>query len=785
VDEAELELDPWCVREERLDLDRLGWSESIFALSNGHLGLRGNLEEGEPFGVPGTFLSGVHELRPLPYAEAGYGFPESGQTVINVTNGKVIRLLVDDEPFDVRYGTLRWHVRTLDLRAGLLHREVEWCSPAGQGMRIRTTRLVSLTQRAIAAIRYEVEPLDEPARVVLQSELIVNEPLHAPRAADPRVAAVLRAPLAAEEHHCSDGRAALVHRARRSGLRVAAAMDHEVDAPTIVTSDIECRSDLGRYTVSTRLEPGQRLTMVKLLGYGWSSVRSTPALRDQVIAAITAAKSCGWAELVAEQREFVESYWRCADVTIEGDPEVQLGVRFGMFQVLQAAARSEGQAIPAKGLTGTGYDGHAFWDSDAFVVPLLSQTYPPAARHAIRWRHSTLPAARDRAEALRLDGASFPWRTISGEECSGYWPAGTAAFHVNAAVADALVHHVDVTGEEETEAELGVDLLVATARLWRSLGHHAADERFHIDGVTGPDEYSAIVDDNVYTNLMAQRNLRAAAAACARHPERAADLGVTEAEAKEWSLAADAMYVPYDERLRVHPQDQGFTQHERWDFAETPPEAYPLFRSFPYFDLYRKQVAKQADLVLAMERRPECFDLEQKARNFNYYEALTVRDSSLSAGTQAVVAAELGHLDLAWAYLAETALIDLRDLHENTSDGLHLGSAANAWMAITRGFGGMRVVDGALSFAPRLPARIGEVEFGVIHRGSHIRVLVEDEHSTYRVVSGEPLVIAHHGEALTVGDDPVVRPNPAPPEFPEPQQPPGREPRRTDHWFGS
>ncbi len=784
MQEPDLELDPWCIREEGIDLDRLAWGESIFALSNGHLGLRGNFEEGEPFGEPGTYLSGVHERRPLPYAEAGYGFPEAGQTVINVTNGKIIRLLVDDEPFDVRYGSLLSHVRKLDLRTGLLERRVEWRSPAGQDVLITTTRLVSLTQRAIAAIRYEVEPVGDPARIVVQSELIVNEPQHEPRAADPRVAAVLRAPLTPEEHSCSDGRAVLVHRARRSGLRVAAGMDHLVESPAPTTSETECRPDLARHTVSTRLEPGQRLTMVKLLGYGWSSVRSTPAVRDQVVAALTAARASTWDGLVEEQREFLGSYWNCAEVTIEGDPEVQVGVRYGMFQVLQASARSEGQAIAAKGLTGTGYDGHSFWDSEAFVVPLLSHTYPPAARHALRWRHSTLPAARERAHALRLGGASFPWRTIAGEECSGYWPAGTAAFHVNAAVAAALVHHVEVTGDEEAEAELGVELLVETARLWRSLGHHAPDGCFHIDGVTGPDEYSAIVDDNVYTNLMAQLNLHAAAAVARRHPERAEQMGVTDDEIEGWIRAADTMYVAYDDRLGVHSQDMGFTQHERWDFEATPPECYPLFRSFPYFDLYRKQVAKQADLVLAMERRPELFDLEQKARNFEYYEALTVRDSSLSASSQAVVAAELGHLDLAWEYLAETALIDLRDLHENASDGLHIASSAGAWMALTRGIGGMKVTDGALSFAPRLPSRVDRVEFGVVHRGSHVRVLVERERSTYRLESGDPIEIRHHGEPLALGDDPVDRPNPPAPQFAAPRQPKGREPRRTDHWFG-
>ena len=223
-------VEPWCLRETELHLDVLAQSESLFALSNGHIGWRGNLDEGEPYGLPGSYLNGVYESRPLPYAEAGYGYPEDGQTVINVTNAKLIRLLVDDQPFDVRYGEIRAHERSLDFRSGLLERRVEWVSPGGRGMRVRSTRLVSLVQRSVAAISYEVEPLDTAVRVVVQSELVANEALP-PAGGDPRVSAVLEAPLHSESHASRDARASLLHRTDASGLLVAAAMDHRVEAP--------------------------------------------------------------------------------------------------------------------------------------------------------------------------------------------------------------------------------------------------------------------------------------------------------------------------------------------------------------------------------------------------------------------------------------------------------------------------------------------------------------------------------------------------------------------------
>jgi alpha,alpha-trehalose phosphorylase len=771
-------VDPWELRETRLDLDGLARSESLFALSNGHIGLRGNLDEGEPHGLPGTYLNGVYERRPLPYAEAGYGYPESGQSVINVTNGKILRLLVDDEPFDIRYGTLHFHERVLDFRAGTLRRTVEWTSPAGQRVRIVTQRLVSFTQRAVVGICLEVEPLGGEVRIVVQSGLVANEDLPAP-VADPRAAAALRNPLVAEWSEADGLRGTLVHRTRHSGLRVAAAMDHVVDAPAEVATSAEASDDWARADVTTVLRPGERLRLVKFVSYGWSQQRSLPAVRDQVAAALTAARHTGWDELLVEQRRYLEDFWDRADVQLDGDAELQQAVRFALFHVLQAGARAEGRPIPAKGLTGPGYDGHCFWDTETFVLPVLTHTLPRAAADVLRWRHATLPLARDRAGQLRLRGAAFPWRTINGEECSGYWPAGTAAFHVNADIADAVLRYLDATGDREFEREVGLELLVETARLWRSIGHHDLDGHFRIDGVTGPDEYSALADNNVYTNLMAQRNLLGAADAAARDPARAGELGVDAEETAAWRHAAVAMMIPYDEALGVHPQAEGFTRHQGWDFAHTRPEEYPLLLHFPYFDLYRKQVVKQADLVLALQLCGDFADPDQKRRDFEYYERITVRDSSLSACTQAVVAAEVGHLGLAYDYAAEAALLDLRDLTGNTRDGLHIASLAGTWISLVLGLGGMRD-HGTLSFCPRLPEGIDRLAFRIVRGDARLRVEVLRTGATYELVAGStPLTLRHHDEEvkLDVGASRTLPLRPTP-RLPRPAQPPGRAPAR-------
>jgi alpha,alpha-trehalose phosphorylase len=769
-------IDPWSVPERELHLDLLGQTESIFALSNGHIGLRGNLDEGEPSAAPGTFLNAFYEVRPLPYAEAGYGYPEAGQTIINVTNGKVIRLLVDDEPFDIRYGRVVRHERVLDLRAGVLRREVEWVSPVGQAVRVRSTRLVSFVQRSVAAIRYEVEPLDAAARIVVQSELVANEPVPE-QTNDPRAAAALRAPLVAEHHGHNGLQAELMHSARASRLRMAAAMDHAVEGPDGTVTTTETEPDLARLTISTELRPGQTLSLEKFLAYGWSSRRSLPSLRDQVDAAIAAARRTGWRGLCGGQRAYLDDVWRHADIEIGGDSALQQAVRFALFPVVQAGARAEGRAIPAKGLTGAGYDGHSFWDMEAYTLPVLTYVAPRAARDALCWRHSTIDLAEARARELGLQGVTFPWRTIRGQECSGYWPASTAAFHVNADIAEAVRRYVSATGDEEFEHSAGLELLVGTARLWRSVGHHDARGGFRIDGVTGPDEYTALVDNNVFTNLMAARNLVSAADAAVRHPQRAADLGVDQEEIAGWRDAARAIVIPFDEDLQVTAQSEGFTRQRHWDFEGTSPGDYPLLLNFHNYLLYSSQVVKQADLVFALYMCGDCFSDEQKARDFDYYERITVRDSSLSASIQAVVAAEVGHLDLAYDLFAETALIDLRDLASNTRDGVHLASLAGTWLVAVAGFGGMRDHGDALTFAPRLPMRLEHLAFGLRYRGRRLRVDVRPEGATYELLEGDPLEIAHHGEPLTVAAGAAQTRRLAPvPQRPAPEHPPGRAP---------
>ena len=697
-------VEPWTVRETELHLDKLAQSESVFALSNGHIGLRGNLDEGEPYGLPGTYLAGLFETRPLPYAEAGYGYPEDGQSVVNVTNGKLLRLLVEDEPFDIRYGVVDSHERVLDLRAGVLRRSVVWTSPTGRQVRISSTRLVSFTQRAVALIEYEVEAVDGEFPVVLQSELVANETIPV-ASRDPRAAAALAEPLVSEDYDGTGTRAVLVHRTRQSGLRMAAAIDHLIDGPDGTATHLGVYADVARMEIVANLAPGKPLRVIKAIAYGWSGTRSGPALRDQVAAALAAAQHTGFEGLLADQRAYLDEYWDRADVEIEGDAELQQAVRFALWHTLQAGARGEQRAIAAKGLTGPGYDGHTFWDTEMFVLPVLTYTAPHAAADALRWRYETLGLARERARDLGLKGAAFPWRTIQGQECSGYWPAGTAAFHINADIArGGRLAIGGATDDEEFERTTGAELLVETARLWRSLGHHDAAGKFRIDGVTGPDEYSGgrrqqhlHEPDGTAEPQRGGGDRRAQSAARVR-------ARIDAEEAAGWRDAAARMTIPYNELLEVHEQAKGFTSHETMGLRGSGARApYPLLLHYPYFDLYRKQVVKQADLVLALYVRARVHDSEKRRAT----------SSTTSGSAYAIVTVCLLSVDRRGRGRPHGPCLRLfrgsgvdgpEDLEHNTRDGVHIASLAGIGSVAVAGFGGMRDHFGKLTF-PTAPAR--------------------------------------------------------------------------------
>jgi alpha,alpha-trehalose phosphorylase len=754
--------DEWRIVEAQWTPEYLARAETVFALSNGYLGIRGTMEDGRPVCAPGTFVNGFHETWPIMHAEGAYGLARVGQTILNLPDATVLELYVDDEPFFLPTARLREYSRILDMRNGTLTRDILWTTPAGKHVRIRSCRLVSLEHRHVAAISYEVS-VDRPAPVVIVSRVLGRGDVGAVLRSsdggheDPRVGRRLNAGVLEDRFaEGEQGQLLLGYRAPSSGMTLAIGVDHTVDASCEYEVSSAIRPNTADVIISAHAQPDVPIRIVKYLTYQTSRAVPAEDLGGRCRRSIERVERDGFDGLLAAQRRNLDWFWDRADVVVEdrrSPVRAQQAIRWNLFQLAQATWRAEGSGIPAKGLTGGAYDGHYFWDTEAYVLPFLAYTQPRTARNLLRFRHSMLPKARERARTLGQRGATFPWRTINGEEASAYYQAGTAQYHLNADIAYALKRYVEVRGDQRFLVEVGAEILIETARMWEDLGFYGSDGFFHLHGVTGPDEYTTVVNDNAFTNLMARLNLRYAASVIRQLEKEQpaalaalrADLDLDMAEVDGWERAAELMHVPYDERLGVTPQDDTFLEREVWDLDGTPPEKFPLMLHFHPLSIYRHQVLKQADVVMAMFMLGNEFDLEAKRRNFDYYDPLTTGDSSLSASAQSIVAAEIGDEEAACRYFDFALLMDLADVAGNASDGVHVASAAGAWMAIVFGFGGVRDFDGVLTIDPHLPARWTSVAFSLRFQGRQLRIKLTHEEEQYLVEDGEPLEIVVRG----------------------------------------
>jgi alpha,alpha-trehalose phosphorylase len=751
--------DPWRLVEVVFDERRVGWGESVFAVSNGFIGIRGMHDEGRPVHEAATLLNGFHETWSIVHAEQAYGFARTGQTIVNVPDATLMKLYVDDEPLHLPSARLLQYERSLDLRAGVLRRELVWSTPGGKHVTVRSSRLVSFEHRHLALVVHEVE-VDAPAAVVVSSQVLNRQDARAvdePRAGDrdPRRARPFPGRvLSARGHVASGGRVITGYRTTASGMSMSVGVDHVISSPDeheVVTSWTE---DLAKVVVTATATPGARLRIEKHLTYHTSRVVPAEELVDRGLRSLDRAVALGVGGLESSQRAWMDRFWARADVEVDAGPRVQQAVRWNLFQLHQASARAETAGIPAKGLTGTGYEGHYFWDADVYMTPFLTYTEPRLTRNLLRFRHAMLPKARERAAEMSEAGALFPWRTINGEEASSYYAAGTAQYHINADVAHALRRYVDVRGDRELLVEIGAEILVETARMWSGLGFLSPeDDRFHIHGVTGPDEYTTVVNDNAYTNLMARANLRAACDAVewlaverpAAYRRLVRDLAIRPEEPATWRRTAEAMYVPFDADRGIHPQDDSFLEREVWDFAGTPADRYPLLLHYHPLVIYRHQVIKQADVVLAMVLLADEFSLEQRSRNFAYYDPITTGDSSLSPGVQAVIAASIGDEARAVGHFERALLVDLCDAASNTADGVHVAAAGSVWMALTYGFAGLSDHGGRLRLDPALPAAWRRLAFRLRFHERVVAVEIVRDSVRLTLEEGERLVVEVRG----------------------------------------
>jgi alpha,alpha-trehalose phosphorylase len=770
VDRHRFPADPWRLVEAQFSAEDLGVTETLFSVGNGYLGMRGNVEEGRDSYAHGTFVNGFHETWPIRHAEDAYGFAKVGQTIVNVPDAKVIRLYVDDEPLLLPVADLLEYERSLDLRDGMLRRDVLWRTPSGKRVRVRSERMVSFVERHLAVMTFEVTLLDDAAPVAISSQVLNRQDgqdeYHVRAASlgegfDPRKAEQFHGRvLQPMTQWGDDERVVLSYRCTNSGMTLAVAADDRIETENEWDVRTQVEDDLAKHVFRVRAEPGRPIRLTKTVAYHTSRGVPSRELVDRCRRTLDRVADGGVAARYADQRAWLDDFWARSDVEVGGRPEIQQAVRWNLFQLAQATARAEGNGVPAKGLTGSGYGGHYFWDTEIYVLPFLTYTSPRFARNALRFRYHMLDAARRRAADLSQRGALFPWRTINGEEASAYYAAGTAQYHIDADISYALVQYARATEDVDFLRREAVDILVETARMWQDLGFWRvnSDDFFHIHGVTGPDEYTTVVNDNLFTNVMARFNLRAAAFVVDRlredYPEDFARLverlDLQPAETTEWTRAAEKMSIPFAEGIGIHPQDSHFFEREIWDLAHTPADKRPLLLHYHPLVIYRYQVLKQADVVLALFLQGQHFTAEEKLADFEYYDPLTTGDSTLSGVVQSIVAAEVGYHELALEYFLSSLYVDLANLHANASDGVHVASAGGTWSALACGFGGMRDHDGELTFDPRLPQEWESLTFRVTWRGSRLRVTVLPDSIELVAETGDGATVGVRGEQVRV-----------------------------------
>lgn len=749
-------VEPWDITEEAFRMEHVYRNETTFALSNGYIGTRGTFEEGYDFsvdeGLEGNFINGFYESEKIRYGEWNYGFPKMSQSLLNLPNLKTVKLFLEEEEFDMRRGKLIDSRRILHMKEGVLERKVQWQSPSGREVQIRTRRLVSFDCKNLMAMEYEVIPVRFTGKLRLVSELDGKVENHT-RKTNPLVDyGPFGRHLVQEKMETEEEKLYYEGTAKNSGLTMACGSSHHlcVEEYEVKAGEKDGKAWLEYETECRDTKP---VTLYKWIAY--SSILdmeggSLEALKPFIGSVLGKAKEQGFAALLEKQKAYMEAFWEKADVQVEGDERLQQGIRFNLFHIMQALGRDGKTGMGAKGLSGEGYEGHYFWDTEMYVLPVFLYTDAALAKPLLDFRYHTLEKARERARVLGHEkGALYPWRTITGEEASTYFPLGTAQYHINADIAYAFKLYVDVSGDYEYLEKRAAEVLVETARVWADVGCFASCKggRYCICAVTGPDEYNAIVDNNFYTNLMARENIKDALWALrtigeknpAALKELEERLGVTDEEMQYWEKIAENMYFPYDEDRGIYPLDDGFLMRKPWDDSKIPPEKrHLLYENYHPLFIYRQKMSKQADAILGMLLHSDLFSMEELRRNYDFYQEVTLHHSSLSTCIFGMLAGRIGYREEAYRYFEQSARMDLDDYHDNFYAGIHAANMAGTWQAIVFGFGGVRIHEGTLYMEPFLPDAWESYSFRIEYQGSRLQITVHREKTEMVLLNDMP-----------------------------------------------
>lgn len=745
------------VRTIALDNDSLKLGETLFHNANGYLGVRGCFEEGYPEGydsIRGMYLNGFYDIASMPQAEKLCGLVEEKQTMLNVADTQTVELWVEGERFSLFEGTVLESRRVLDMDKGITVREILWKSPKGRTVRVTSRRMTSFAYLPLFLIDYTVEAVDFTGEVELRSAQQAQVSNYCDPS-DPRVAGEAVQYLFSGAPETEGDVTVISSVTSRSGLSMATAVCNHWSGCGQVSRAPGEHSMTETYRGT--LEQGQTLRLLKYtvlcdsIRYD-DPRRAARQVMDQVLARPVEA-------LYEKQAAYLAKVWEDCALDVDGDEALNEALHYNVYQLIQSAGKDPHSNIAAKGLSGEGYEGHYFWDTEMYMQPFFILNARDIAANLIRNRHAMLPKARENARILgHRQGAAYPWRTITGQECSGYYPSGSAAYHISGDISYSVVSYYLATKDLDLMSSCGAEILVETARMWLDLGNWCGG-KFMLHTVTGPDEYTCLVSNNYYTNVLAQYNLRWAAkmVSLLRQAGLAQPVldatGVTQDELDAFTEAADKMYLPYSEELDINPQDDSFLQKAVWDVAGIKEEEKPLLLHYHPMYLYRFQVCKQADTVLAHFILEDAQKLSTMRNSFAYYEKVTTHDSSLSTCIFSIMAAKLGMTEKAYDYFGESAKLDLFNTHKNTKDGIHTANMGGTYMAVVYGFGGLRLKETGLHLAPRLPQAWKGYRFRVLYEDARIEVSVTREGAVIRLLEGPAKTLWLGDRQVTLTDE--------------------------------
>jgi maltose phosphorylase len=738
-----LEIDPWKIIEQGFHPERGPVSESLFSLANEHQGVRGFFDEGySGESLVGVYLNGIYEERFTAEPSAYKGISNRLCFMVNTVNWLYTRLELDGERLDLAKSRFSDFRRELDFRTGELRRELTWETLSGKKLRLVFLRLLSMQTKELACQQIRLKPLNfsGEVKVTLGLDFSIPHRMMGQNFWD------IRRSLAGNEGFGMLGVSQNIHQRMFAGFKVAAEAKISV---------FEAEKQIGVHLV-LGLKEGQESVVSKMAILHADRDPSQPL--DEAWEhgwALLQANTESYAEVRQENRRYWDNFWARSDITIDGDPDTQQGIRFCVFQMQQTyRGVIEGANIGAKGLTGEAYNGNAFWDTETYCLPFYLFSNPTAAKSLIDFRYKTLPQAMKRARELDCAGACYPVATSDGTESCTLWQHASLQFQPTTAVAYAIWHYVKATGDTAFLHSEGVEILVQICRFLASRGQWSQSGKFGYYTVMGPDEFQMMVNNNAYTNYMAKRTFEFTLETLegmdlARH-------GCTPAELEAWRSLAEKMFIPYDAKTGLFEQHEGFFNLPHIDVDSIPVEDFPLYHHWSYDRIYRNDMIKQPDVLMFMFLYNQSFTRAEKLANYDYYEPRCIHESSLSPSVHSIFAAELGRPQEAFDFFRFATRIDLDNYNRNTAEGIHTTSIAAAWMNIVYGFGGMRSDGEVLSFNPTIPAHWKGYSFQVLCRGSVIRVETSQEKAALRVVQGEPLTVQIRGEVRKIDEQGIT-----------------------------